>query len=80
MGWIQGLDRYGYRTEAARIAQKYITLVAKVFSETEKLWEKYNVVTGEVSVTQEYKTPPMMGWSAGVYLYCEALLRGEVKA
>lgn len=34
-----------------------------------KLWEKYDASVGVVSVTKEYKTPEMMGWTAGVYLY-----------
>lgn len=74
---IQGLDRYGYRTEAARIAQKYITLVDKVFSETEKLWEKYNVMNGSNDVEDEAQggMPPMMGWTAGAYLYAQSYLK-----
>lgn len=74
---IQGLDRYGYRTEAARIAQKYITLVDKVFSETEKLWEKYNVMDGSNDVEDEAQggMPPMMGWTAGAYLYAQSYLK-----
>ena len=74
---IRGLLNYGKKADALRIAEKYVNTVTDNFVRTGNLWEKYNVVTGEVSVTQEYKTPPMMGWSAGVYLYCEALLRGK---
>ncbi len=65
---IIGLDRYGYREEAARLARKYTALVEKVFEETGNLWEKYNVVEGNINVANEYAMPPMMGWSAGVYL------------
>ena len=65
---IVGLDRYGYTEEAKRTAEKYIRLVDKVFDETGNLWEKYDVVNGSVVVGCEYETPPMMGWSAGVYL------------
>ncbi len=65
---IMGLDRYGYREEALRIAGKYVRLVEKVFAETGNLWEKYNVVEGNIQVTNEYGLPAMMGWSAGVYL------------
>jgi alpha,alpha-trehalase len=72
---IRGLLNYGRKEDALRIAEKYVNVAAANFKETENLWEKYNVVTGKVSVTKEYKTPPMMGWSAGVYLYCERLLR-----
>ncbi len=65
---IMGLDRYGYQKEAKRIAEKYVKLVEKVFLETGNLWEKYNVVEGNINVVNEYELPPMMGWSAGVYL------------
>lgn len=71
---IHGLLRYGYRTEALRIAEKYVALADDVFQKTGHLWEKYNVVTGEVSTAKEYDTPAMMGWSAGVYLDCLSLM------
>jgi alpha,alpha-trehalase len=71
---FMGLDRYGYKEEARRIAQKYIDIVDKVFEETGQLWEKYNVVEGNVNVCDEYKMPAMMGWSAGVYLAAEKYL------
>ena len=38
------------------------------------IFEKYNGIDGEVSVTKEYKTPPMMGWSAAAYLFCDNVL------
>ena len=65
---IKALDNYGYKTEAKRIAGNYIDLVEKVFAETGNLWEKYNVIEGNINVTNEYDMPPMMGWTAGVYL------------
>ncbi len=71
---VHGLLRYGYREDAFRIAEKYKCLVEKVFEATENLWEKYNVTTGEVSNNKEYKTPAMMGWTAGVYVdFCSLL-------
>lgn len=66
---IKGLLNYGFKSDALRIAGKYASLVEQNFEKTGTLWEKYNVVTGEVSTASEYKTPTMMGWSAGVYLY-----------
>lgn len=72
---IQALLKYGYKDEALRIAEKYVNTVAKNFETTNNLWEKYNVVTGTVSVTSEYDTPPMMGWSAGIYLFCLELIK-----
>ena len=65
---IIGLDNYGYKEEARRIAEKYVLLVEKVFKETNNLWEKYNVIEGNVNVKGEYEMPSMMGWSAGTYL------------
>ena len=69
----QGLINYGYTADAKRIARKYVEVADKVFSETGALWEKYDVVKGTVSVTKEYESPKMLGWSAGVYLWCRAL-------
>lgn len=65
---VIALDRYGFYEEARRIAGKYIHLVEQVFEETGNLWEKYNVVEGNANVITEEKMPPMMGWTAGVYL------------
>ena len=71
---IHGLMRYGYREDALRIARKYVKLAGDIFQRTGHLWEKYNVVTGEVSTAKEYATHEMMGWSAGVYLDCLTIL------
>lgn len=62
------MEQYGYRDDALRIADKFVRLVEKVFDQTNNLWEKYNVVDGNINVTNEYDMPPMMGWTAGVYL------------
>ena len=53
------------------MAMASMTIVA---SASGNLWEKYNVVTGEVSTAKKYDTPAMMGWSAGVYLDCLSLM------
>ncbi len=74
---IAGLDRYGYHEDARRIAKKYVDLVDRVFRDTGNLWEKYNVVEGNIQVTNEYGLPAMMGWSAGVYLAAKAFLKGK---
>ena len=39
------------------------------------IFEKYNGIDGEVSVTKEYKMPPMMGWSAAAYLFSDETVR-----
>lgn len=71
---VIGMEKYGYRKDAVRIARKFISLIEKVFEETNDLWEKYNVVEGNINVNNEYEMPSMMGWSAGVYLaLCKCL-------
>ena len=63
------LNRAGLKEEAARIAGKYIDTARSVFDATGSLWEKYDAAKGAVSVTTEYETPAMLGWTAGVYLW-----------
>lgn len=70
---IQGLNKYGYVDDAKRIAKKYTRLVEKNYEENHNLWEKYNVVTGGIDIADESserhaELPPMLGWSAAVYL------------
>ncbi len=65
---MAGLHRSGHTEDARRVAEKYARLVEQVYAQTGNLWEKYNVVEGNIQVTNEYGLPPMMGWSAGVYL------------
>lgn len=67
---IKSLVRYGYTEDAKRIADKYLEVVELNFEKHERLWEKYNGIDGEISITKEYETPPLMGWSAATYLYC----------
>ena len=64
----KALVKAGLEEDAARIKTKYINVVDVNFEKSGKLWEKYNVATGEVSNT-EYESPSMMGWTAGVYRY-----------
>lgn len=65
---VHALDGYGYRKDAERIAEKYVRSMEKIFKKTHALWEKYNVTDGSIKVTDEYKMPKMLGWTAGVYL------------
>ncbi|WP_312100587.1 trehalase family glycosidase [Lachnoclostridium sp.] len=70
-----GLQNYGFDKEAYRIAKKYVDLVERVFEATGCLWEKYNVLEGNVEVINEYEMPPMIGWSAGVYLFAKNMCK-----
>lgn len=65
---IKGLDNYGFKEDAGRIASKYVDMVVRNFEATHNLWEKYNVVEGNINVSNEYDMPTMMGWTAGTYV------------
>ncbi|MBQ1943057.1 MAG: tRNA (guanosine(46)-N7)-methyltransferase TrmB [Clostridia bacterium] len=54
---------------AAEISNKFRKTVENCFLKTGKLWEKYNMKTGEPGGSVEYQTPDMLGWTAGVYLF-----------
>lgn len=64
---VYALDNYGYKAEACRVAEKYVKSIEKIFNDTGALWEKYNVTDASINVTDEYKMPEMLGWTAGVY-------------
>lgn len=66
-----GLKQIGLAEDAERIADKYMHTVERCFEQTGTLWEKYDAKNGIVSVTKEYETPEMMGWTAGVYRFLE---------
>ncbi len=53
---------------AERLSKKYILTIDKIFMETGNLWEKYNAERGNLDVSDEYGTPAMLGWTAGVYI------------
>ncbi|MBO4327503.1 MAG: hypothetical protein J5950_09560 [Clostridia bacterium] len=63
------LERAGHSDDAKRIGDKYVSTLRSVFEKTGSLWEKYDATTCAVSVTTEYETPAMLGWTAGVYLW-----------
>ncbi len=76
---IMGLTRYGYHKEAKRLAEKYIDTCVRNFKTTGQLWEKYNGITGALDVADEYKMPPFLGWTAGVFLYAAEVLDAPSK-
>ena len=71
---VGGLLRYGFREEAYRIADKFVSLVENCYKKTGHLWEKYNVVDGSVNVRNEYEMPPMLGWTFGVYTWLKSII------
>ena len=72
----EGLER-AESACAARIARKYCAAVEGVFEKTGTLWEKYDARTGAVAENAEYTTPPMLGWTAGVYCYLSQKYKNE---
>ncbi|MCQ2136994.1 MAG: alpha,alpha-trehalase, partial [Bacteroidales bacterium] len=74
---LRGLGSYGYDKDARRQAGKYVNMVCDVFAATGNLWEKYNVIDGSVAEGLEYQTPPMLGWSAGAFLYCCSVIENS---
>lgn len=56
---------------------KYKNTVEHVFDKTRDLWEKYNVTDPDAGAAAEYETPAMMGWTAGIYLWCKEYLKNN---
>lgn len=78
---IKGLDKYGYKKEAQRIARKYVASMTSIYGATGQLWEKYNAAKGNTEVNNEYAMPgDFMGWTAGAYQAAYEYLYGKDKA
>lgn len=76
---ILGLDRYGYRQEAGRIARKFISMLVKEFEKYGTLVEKYDVCACSSDVSNEiffgYSSNEIgFGWTNAVFLELLALL------
>ncbi|NJN02289.1 MAG: alpha,alpha-trehalase [Leptolyngbyaceae cyanobacterium SL_1_1] len=70
---IEGLQRYGYTTEAQRVASKFINMVIQEFEKSGTLVEKYDVVRCSAQVSDEihfgYSSNEIgFGWTNGVLL------------
>ncbi len=69
--WItyKGVLNYGYEEHAKKIKNNWINTVDKVFQQTGKITEKYNVVDTDIAATGgEYPNQDGFGWTNGVYL------------
>ena len=69
--WIafKGLKQYGYTRLAGEIKNRWMATNEKVYAETGKMMEKYNVADTNVSAGGgEYPNQDGFGWSNGVYL------------
>jgi len=66
---VKGLENYGYSELAIDIAKRWLQLNKKVYENTGKMMEKYNVVnTNLIAGGGEYPTQDGFGWTNGVYL------------
>ena len=74
---VRGLDNYGLRADARRLAGKYVRSICRIYRRTGTLWEKYNVTDIFGNVDAEYQTPQMLGWSAGTLLYLVDYLENQ---
>ncbi|AHM60760.1 alpha,alpha-trehalase [Flammeovirgaceae bacterium 311] len=85
---VAGLDKYGYKKEAKRIASKYLDLLARnyltptpaeavkkgvnITREPGHLYEKYRI-DGTIN-DHEYTANTMMGWTGGTAAFCYSYL------
>jgi len=75
---VDGLWRYGYRTDALRIANHFVTMVQRNYAIEGTIREKYDVRTGSsaVVVNNGYATNVSgFGWTNGVYLMMTRLIK-----
>jgi len=75
---IMGLEKYGHKKLAKDIANRWMKLNKRVYENTGKMMEKYNVVnTGLTAGGGEYPAQDGFGWTNGVYLDLEKWLEGD---
>jgi alpha,alpha-trehalase len=63
----EGLHRCGYPQQAARVALKWLRLVARKFEATGVFLERYNVVDPDGPTPGRYRPQPGFGWTNGVF-------------
>ncbi|MEO1485820.1 MAG: alpha,alpha-trehalase TreF [Bacteroidota bacterium] len=72
---VKGLMNYGYDAEAKDIMRRWLTLNEKVYRNTGKMMEKYNVEDMTLlSGGGEYETQDGFGWTNGVALGFQKML------
>ena len=72
---VKGLENYGQKNMAKDIAGKWVALNEKVYKNTGKMMEKYNVVNAALDAGGgEYTSQDGFGWTNGVYLAMKAKL------
>jgi alpha,alpha-trehalase len=75
---IMGLERYGHHALARTISERWVQLNERVYANTGKFVEKYNVEDMTLNAGGgEYPVQDGFGWSNGVYLALKAFLAKE---
>jgi len=75
---VKGLHNYGHQKLAKEIAQRWCQINEKVFQNTGKMMEKYNVVDLTLEAGGgEYEVQEGFGWSNGVYLAMQTFLKNH---
>ncbi len=65
---VKGLLEYGFRADAARLAEKWLDTCASVFRKSGAFWEKYDVVRRQVATQGRYPTQSGFGWTNAVFI------------
>ena len=61
----EALQKYGYSADAGQVARRFLNTQIALYEQTGHLWEKYNVVDGDLVFPNErYDVPPLHGWSS----------------
>lgn len=61
----ESLIRSGFKDAAKRVSQSFLNLVLKEYNRTGNLWEKYNVVSGDLTIPLERAgSAPFHGWTS----------------
>lgn len=75
---VKGLERYGHHDLARTIAGRWVALNERVYANTGKFVEKYNVEDMSLDAGGgEYPVQDGFGWSNGVYLALKAYLQQD---
>lgn len=62
---VCGLDAYGYSAQALDLADRFLQVVIREYTATGRLYEKYNVVDGSITLPNDrYGTIPLHGWTS----------------
>jgi len=77
---VIGLGQYGHFKQAVDVAQRFCLQVEKVYRETGRFMEKYDVVnSGAACGGGEYPNQDGFGWTNGVYIALKRFLNGPLR-